>query len=90
MESPIDGYMEIIEDKYKFDDKNIICGQAVSRNEFGCMEGLFPSPDNSRLAFYVKDENDEDVLSYYGQMLKRYIHFRWRAFFPQRMEMSWI
>ena len=40
-----------------FDDKNIICGQAVSRNEFGCMEGLFPSPDNSRLAFYVKDES---------------------------------
>ncbi len=39
-----------------FNDKNIVCGQAVSRNEFGCMEGLFPSPDNSRLAFYVKDE----------------------------------
>lgn len=40
----------------QFADSNIVCGQAVSRNEFGCMTGLFPSPDNSRLAFYVKDE----------------------------------
>ena len=40
-----------------YDDKNIVCGQAVSRNEFGCMHGLFPSPDNSRLGFYVKDES---------------------------------
>lgn len=40
-----------------FDDKNIVCGREVSRNEFGCMHGLFPSPDNSRLAFYVKDES---------------------------------
>ena len=37
-----------------FEDKNIVCGREVSRNEFGCMHGLFPSPDNSRLAFYVK------------------------------------
>ena len=42
----------------QYDDPNIVCGQAVSRNEFGCMEGLFPSPDNSRLAFYVKDESN--------------------------------
>ncbi len=42
----------------QFVDTNIVCGQAVSRNEFGCMEGLFPSPDNSRLAFYVKDESN--------------------------------
>ncbi|MBQ8721851.1 MAG: DPP IV N-terminal domain-containing protein [Paludibacteraceae bacterium] len=40
-----------------FEDKNIVCGREVSRNEFGCMHGLFPSPDNSRLAFYVKDES---------------------------------
>ena len=40
----------------QFDDSNIVCGQAVSRNEFSCMQGLFPSPDNSRLGFYVKDE----------------------------------
>ena len=38
------------------EDKNIVCGREVSRNEFGCMHGLFPSPDNSRLGFYVKDE----------------------------------
>ena len=41
-----------------FKDKNIVCGREVSRNEFGCMTGLFPSPDNSRLAFYVKDESN--------------------------------
>ncbi|MBO5729350.1 MAG: DPP IV N-terminal domain-containing protein, partial [Paludibacteraceae bacterium] len=40
----------------QFADTNIVCGQAVSRNEFGCMQGIFPSPDNSRIAFYVKDE----------------------------------
>lgn len=41
-----------------FVDKNIVCGREVSRNEFGCMHGLFYSPDNSRLAFYVKDETN--------------------------------
>ena len=40
-----------------FADKNIVCGASVSRNEFGIDGGLFPSPDNSRLAFYVKDES---------------------------------
>ncbi len=40
-----------------FADKNIICGQAVSRNEFGISGGLFPSPDNSLVAFYQKDES---------------------------------
>lgn len=38
-------------------DKNIVCGASVSRNEFGIDGGLFPSPDGSRLAFYVKDES---------------------------------
>ena len=42
----------------QFNDPNIVCGQAVSRNEFSCMQGLFPSPDNSRLGFYVKDETN--------------------------------
>ncbi len=40
-----------------FTDKNIVCGQSVSRNEFGISDGLFPSPDNSRVAFYQKDES---------------------------------
>ncbi len=40
-----------------FTDKNIVCGQSVSRNEFGISGGLFPSPDNSRVAFYQKDES---------------------------------
>ena len=40
-----------------FADKNMVCGTSVSRNEFGIDRGLFPSPDNTRLAFYVKDES---------------------------------
>ncbi len=40
-----------------FTDKNIVCGQAVSRHEFGIDGGLFPSPDNSLVAFYQKDES---------------------------------
>ena len=40
-----------------FADKNIVCGESVSRNEFGISGGLFPSPDNSRVAFYQKDES---------------------------------
>ena len=40
-----------------FEDKNIVCGQSVSRNEFGISGGLFPSPDSSLLAFYQKDES---------------------------------
>ena len=40
-----------------FADRNIVCGQSVSRNEFGISGGLFPSPDNSLLAFYQKDES---------------------------------
>ena len=40
-----------------FADKNIVCGQSVSRNEFGIRGGLFPSPDNTLLAFYQKDES---------------------------------
>ena len=40
-----------------FEDKNIVCGQAVSRHEFGISGGLFPSPDNSLVAFYQKDES---------------------------------
>ena len=40
-----------------FTDKNIVSGQSVSRNEFGISGGLFPSPNNSLLAFYQKDES---------------------------------
>ncbi len=40
-----------------FADTNIVCGSTISRNEFGIEQGLFPSPDNSRLAFYQKDES---------------------------------
>lgn len=36
-------------------------GTMVSRDEFGCSQGLFPSPDFSRLAFYRKDESAVDL-----------------------------
>ena len=41
-----------------FADKNIVCGQAVSRHEFGIDGGLFHSPDKSLVAFYQKDESN--------------------------------
>jgi dipeptidyl-peptidase 4 len=37
-------------------DSNIICGQAVHRNEFGIESGIFWSPDNNCLAFYRMDQ----------------------------------
>lgn len=39
------------------DDKNIIYGELVSRNEFGIDNGYFWSPDYSKLAFYRKDNS---------------------------------
>ena len=41
-----------------FEDKNIVCGQSVSRNEFGISGGIFFSPDASKIAFYQKDESN--------------------------------
>ena len=40
-----------------FTDKNIVCGQSVSRNEFGIHSGIFHSPDHTKVAFYQKDES---------------------------------
>ncbi len=40
-----------------YDDKNIVCGQSVSRNEFGIGGGIFISPDAMKIAFYKKDES---------------------------------
>ena len=41
----------------RYTNKNIVAGSSISRNEFGISGGLFPSPDNSLLAFYQKDES---------------------------------
>lgn len=41
----------------KDEDKNIVNGQSVSRNEFGINGGIFWSPDGKKLAFYRKDES---------------------------------
>ena len=38
-------------------DENITYGQYVSRNEFGIEEGIFWSPDSTKVAFYKKDES---------------------------------
>jgi len=35
----------------------IVYGEAVSRNEFGIVDGVFPAPDGRRLAVYRKDES---------------------------------
>ncbi|MBR2398870.1 MAG: DPP IV N-terminal domain-containing protein [Alistipes sp.] len=40
-----------------FSDPNIVCGQSVSRNEFGISGGIFISPDAKKIAFYQKDES---------------------------------
>ncbi len=40
-----------------YEDRNIVCGQSVSRNEFGITGGIFFSPDASKIAFYRKDES---------------------------------
>lgn len=43
--------------QYRSDQPHdIVCGQAVSRHEFGIDGGIFYSPDSSRIAFYRKDE----------------------------------
>ncbi|MDR2854207.1 MAG: S9 family peptidase [Prevotellaceae bacterium] len=39
------------------EDRNIVSGQSVSRNEFGITAGFFWSPNKNRLAFYQKDES---------------------------------
>ena len=40
-----------------YEDRNMVCGQSVSRNEFGISGGIFFSPDASKIAFYRKDES---------------------------------
>ena len=41
-----------------FEDKNIVSGQSIARNEFGIVKGIFWSPQGSYLAFYQKDESE--------------------------------
>lgn len=41
-----------------YDDPNMVCGQSVSRNEFGIDGGIFWSPKGKYLAFFRKDESD--------------------------------
>ena len=39
------------------EDKNIVSGQSIARNEYGISKGTFWSPEGNLLAFYVKDES---------------------------------
>ena len=38
-------------------NRELVYGEAVHRNEFGIMDGLFWSPDRQRLAFYRMDQS---------------------------------
>jgi dipeptidyl-peptidase-4 len=40
------------------EDKNIVSGQSIARNEFGISKGMFWSPNGQHLAFYQKDESE--------------------------------
>ncbi|MCQ2110275.1 MAG: S9 family peptidase [Bacteroidaceae bacterium] len=40
-----------------YTEPGIVCGESVSRNEFGINGGIFISPDSSKIAFYKKDES---------------------------------
>jgi len=39
------------------EDKNIVSGQSIHRQEFGIVKGTFWSPSGKKLAFYQKDES---------------------------------
>lgn len=41
----------------KSGNRQVVYGEAVHRNEFGIMEGIFLSPDKSRYAFYRMDQS---------------------------------
>lgn len=36
----------------------MVCGQSISRNEYGISKGTFWSPDGSKLAYYIKNESN--------------------------------
>ena len=40
-----------------YTEPGIVCGESVSRNEFGIDGGIFVSPDRHKIAFYKKDES---------------------------------
>ena len=35
---------------------HMVCGQSISRNEYGISKGTFWSPDGAKLAYYIKNE----------------------------------
>lgn len=49
----IEGQGDLIESK----EPGIVIGKSVHRSEFGITQGLFPSPTNTKLAYYSMDES---------------------------------
>jgi dipeptidyl-peptidase-4 len=37
---------------------HMVCGQSISRNEYGISKGTFWSPDGAKLAYYMKNESN--------------------------------
>lgn len=37
---------------------HMVCGQSISRNEYGISKGTFWSPDGGKLAYYIKNESN--------------------------------
>jgi dipeptidyl-peptidase-4 len=37
---------------------HMVCGQSISRNEYGISKGTFWSPDGAKLAYYIKNESN--------------------------------
>jgi dipeptidyl-peptidase-4 len=44
-------------DEISSDENGIVIGKTVHRSEFGITHGLYPSPSNSKLAYYEMDES---------------------------------
>ncbi len=38
--------------------QHMVCGQSISRNEYGISKGTFWSPDGAKLAYYIKNESN--------------------------------
>jgi dipeptidyl-peptidase-4 len=40
------------------ESSQMVCGQSISRNEYGISKGTFWSPDGGKLAYYIKNESN--------------------------------
>lgn len=56
-ESPVAALEKRWRDQLPADEKEVVYGKSVHRNEFGISGGMFWSPDQQKLAFYRMDES---------------------------------